>query len=251
MKLNNKHILITGASRGIGKATAILMAKQGATIGLNYRTNDQAASETLAILQGSGHQLFKGDISETGIAEKLVGDFVKAFGKIDILINNAGVAIAHDTESDFQNWKDAWSKTINTNLIAVADLSYWAANSMKKNGGGRIINVSSRGAFRGEPGQPAYGASKAGLNALSQSMAKELAKDKIYVFAVAPGFAKTDMGLDAITEEEKEKLIQESPFKRMAEPEEVAHAILHFTSEGSEFSTGAILDVNGASYLRT
>lgn len=122
---------------------------------------------------------------------------------------------------------------------------------MKQNGGGKIINISSRGAFRGEPGQPAYGASKAGLNALSQSLAKALTEDNISVFAVAPGFTKTDMGLNSITEEEKDKLVQESPFKRMAEPEEVAHAIVYFAQPGSEYSTVAILDVNGASYLRS
>ncbi len=251
MKLKNKHILITGASRGIGKATAILMAKQGATIAINYRTNDLEAEQTLHELEGEGHQLFKSDLSTEGSAQKLIESVLTKFGKIDVLVNNAGVAILHDTSDDFKTWKEAWEQTLNTNLIAVADLCYWTSHAMTQNGGGKIINVSSRGAFRGEPGQPAYGASKAGLNSLSQSLAKALAKDNIAVFVVAPGFTKTDMGLNTITKEEKDKLVQESPFKRMAEPEEVANAIAYFAQDGSEYSTGAILDVNGASYLRS
>ncbi len=251
MNLNNKHILITGASRGIGKATAILMAKRGATIGINYRANDKEAEQTLQELGGEGHQLFKSDISKDGAAQELIEKVISEFGKIDVLVNNAGVAILHDTATDFNTWREVWQQTLNTNLIAVADLCYWASHVMKQNCGGKIINVSSRGAFRGEPDQPAYGASKAGLNALSQSLAKALAKDNISVFAVAPGFTKTDMGISSITEDEKEKLIQESPSKRMAEPEEVANAIAYFAQDGSEYSTGAILDVNGASYLRS
>lgn len=251
MDLNNKNILITGASRGIGKATAQLMAKKGAVIGINYRSVNEAAKETLDSLKGNGHRLFKSDIAKEGAAQQLITDFIKHFDKIDVLVNNAGVAILHDTSNDFDSWREIWQKTINTNLIAVADLCYWATHAMKQKGGGKIINVSSRGAFRGEPGQPAYGASKAGVNALSQSLAKALAKDNISVFAVAPGFTKTDMGLNSITKEEKDKLVQESPFKRMAEPEEVAHAIIYFAQDGSEYSTGAILDVNGASYLRS
>tara|TARA_B100000508_G_scaffold60116_1_gene46732 strand:- start:13151 stop:13906 length:756 start_codon:yes stop_codon:yes gene_type:complete len=251
MNLKNKHILITGASRGIGRATAILMAEQGATIGINYRSNDQEARNTLSELSGDGHELFKEDVSEEGAAQELIESVVSRFGKIDVLVNNAGVAILHDTNDDFESWKRIWHQTLSTNLIAVADLCYWASHVMKQNGGGKIINVSSRGAFRGEPGQPAYGASKAGLNSLSQSLAKALAKDNISVFAVAPGFTETDMGLNSITEDEKEKLIQESPFKRMAKPKEVAQAITHFAQDGSEYSSGAILDVNGASYLRS
>ena len=251
MNLKNKHILITGASRGIGRATAILMAEQGATIGINYRTNDEEAQNTLKELSGVGHELFKVDVSEEGAAQELIESVVSRFGKIDVLVNNAGVAILHDTTNDFESWKRIWHQTLSTNLIAVADLCYWASHVMKQNGSGKIINVSSRGAFRGEPGQPAYGASKAGLNSLSQSLAKALAADNISVFAVAPGFTETDMGLNSITEEEKEKLIQESPFKRMAKPEEVAQAIIHFAQDGSEYSSGAILDVNGASYLRS
>jgi NAD(P)-dependent dehydrogenase (short-subunit alcohol dehydrogenase family) len=122
---------------------------------------------------------------------------------------------------------------------------------MINSGGGRIVNVSSRGAFRGEPEQPAYGASKAGLNSMSQSIAQKVAKHNIYIGVVAPGFVETDMAAKKLSGPEGEKIRHQSPLKRVARPEEVAYAVLFLASEGSEFSTGTIIDVNGASYLRS
>jgi NAD(P)-dependent dehydrogenase (short-subunit alcohol dehydrogenase family) len=122
---------------------------------------------------------------------------------------------------------------------------------MIEQGGGRIVNVSSRGAFRGEPLGPAYGASKAALNSLSQSLAKYLAPHNITVSVVAPGFVQTDMALGKLTGVQGDEIRRQSPFNRVARPEEVAYAVLFLASEGAEFMTGAILDVNGASYLRT
>jgi NAD(P)-dependent dehydrogenase (short-subunit alcohol dehydrogenase family) len=128
---------------------------------------------------------------------------------------------------------------------------YWAVQHMIQSGGGRIVNVSSRGAFRGEPEQPAYGASKAGLNSMSQSIAQQVAKHQIYVGVVAPGFVETDMAAGRLAGPEGENIRHQSPLKRVARPEEVAHAVLFLASKGSEFSTGSIIDVNGASYLRS
>jgi 3-oxoacyl-[acyl-carrier protein] reductase len=153
--------------------------------------------------------------------EELITAFVSAYGGIDILINNAGISIPHDiSEVSFEAWATAWEQTFTTNVYAAANLSFLAAQQMMKSGGGRIVNVSSRGAFRGEPTKPAYGASKAALNALSQSLAKRLAPHNIYVGAVAPGFTETDMGAKTLTPVERENLLRESPFKRMAQPEE-------------------------------
>lgn len=247
-----KNILITGSSRGIGKATAIAFAQNGANVGLNYRSNDEAAEHTLKDLPGKGHQLFKRDISQKEETQALIEDFVKAYGHLDVLVNNAGISIFHEIDQvDFDHWTDAWEKTFETNLFAAANLCYWAAQSMMKSGGGHIVNVSSRGAFRGEPTKPAYGASKAALNAMSQSLAKKLAPHNIYVGVVAPGFTETEMAAKTLTPEERENLLRESPFKRMAQPEEVAHAILFLASEGAAYSSGTIIDVNGASYLRS
>jgi NAD(P)-dependent dehydrogenase (short-subunit alcohol dehydrogenase family) len=122
---------------------------------------------------------------------------------------------------------------------------------MMAHGGGRIINISSRGAFRGEPGKPAYGASKAGLNSLTQSLAVALAPHQIFVAAVAPGFVNTELAAEVLSGADGDAIRAQSPFNRVAEPQEVAHAVLFLASKGAEFSTGTIIDVNGASYLRS
>jgi len=249
---NNKTVLITGASRGIGRATAKAFAKQDAKIAINFKSNREAAEETLKILPGEGHGLFQYDISNEREQQELVQKVISHFGRLDILVNNAGISIEHDIESiEFDDWSSAFQNTFQTNLFAVANLSFLAAKVMMKNGGGHIVNVSSRGAFRGEPTKPAYGASKAALNAMSQSLAKKLAPHGVYFGVVAPGFTETDMATKTLTPVERENLLRESPFKRMAQPEEVAHAILFLASEKAAFSSGTIIDVNGASYLRS
>jgi 3-oxoacyl-[acyl-carrier protein] reductase len=252
MNFTGKNVLITGGSRGIGKATALAFAKAGAQVGINYKSDSDAAHTTLNQLEGRGHQLFPCDIADKEGQQQLITDFTKHYGRLDVLVNNAGISVPHDfDEVAFDEWSDAWQETFRTNLFAPANLSFLAAKAMMRSGGGHIVNVSSRGAFRGEPSKPAYGASKAALNALSQSLAKRLAPHKIYVGAVAPGFTETDMGAKTLTPTERENLLRESPFKRMAQPEEVAHAILFLASEGAAYSSGAIIDVNGASYLRS
>ena len=251
MNFKDKKILITGSSRGIGKATAKAFAEKGAIIGINFRSNVEQAQKTLEELPGSGHQLFQGDISEKANCETIVADVVKAFGQLDVLVNNAGISIFHEIDAvDFEHWTQAWEGTFKTNLFAAANMTYCAAQAMLKTGGGRIVNVSSRGAFRGEPTKPAYGASKAALNAMTQSLAKKLAPHNIYLGVVAPGFTETEMAAVTLTPAERDNLLRESPFKRMAQPKEVAHAILFLASEGAEYSSGTIIDVNGASYLR-
>ena len=252
MDFKDKSVLITGASRGIGRATAIAFAKQGAKVGINFRSNQKEAQLTLSSLEGEGHHLFQADISVEKEAKALINNFIGTYGHIDVLVNNAGIAISHPIEDvGFEDWTSAWTSTLQTNLIAAANLCYLSAKHMMKVKRGSIVNVSSRGAFRGEPDQPAYGASKAGLNALSQSLAKKLAPYSIQVGAVAPGFTETDMANEALSADEKEGMVREIPFQRIAKPEEVAHAILFLASEKAAYSSGSIIDVNGASYLRS
>ncbi len=252
MDFTGKRVLVTGGARGIGRAIAGGFAERGAHVALSYLSNHEAAAETLAALPGGPHRSFAGDVGDAAFCEVLVVQTVRELGGLDILVNNAGIFEAHPVDDvDFAAWQKAWRRTLDTNLFAAANLCYHAARHMMTRGGGRIVNVSSRGAFRGEPDAPAYGASKAGLNALSQSLAQKLAPHGIFVGVVAPGFVETDMTTTHLAGERGRAIRAQSPLNRVAKPEEVAHAALFLASEGAEYTTGTIIDVNGASYLRS
>ena len=252
LDFTDKVVLVTGSSRGIGRSIARLFAARGARVAVHYHTNRAAAEETLAALDGRGHLLVQGDMADPTAVAALVDDVVARAGRIDVLINNAAIYEDHPlADVTYETWQASWRATIDTNLIGAANACYCAARHMIAQGGGRIVNVSSRGAFRGEPTGPAYGASKAALNSMSQSLAKYLAPYNISVGVVAPGFVETEMARAALTGERGEEIRRQSPFNRVARPEEVAYAVLFLASEGAEFLTGAIIDVNGASYLRT
>ena len=252
MDFTNKTVLITGASRGIGRETAVQFAQRGAKIAVHFNSNRQAADETVARLAGKGHAIVQGDISDPDAVKRLVDDAIAKMGHIDILVNNAGIYVNHPlADIDYETWQQSWHTVINVNLIGAANVSFCVAQHMIERGYGRIVNISSRGAFRGEPMSPAYGASKAGLNAMSQSLAKYLAPYNVFVAVVAPGFVETDMAQSILDSPEGEFLKNESPLKRVAKPEEVAYTAVFLASEGSEFMTGCVVDVNGASYLRT
>jgi 3-oxoacyl-[acyl-carrier protein] reductase len=171
-------------------------------------------------------------------------------GGLDVLVNNAGVFTPHPiTDVSYRQWQRQWQATLGINLVGAANVTWCAVQHMKGRGG-RIINVSSRGAFRGEPHSPAYGASKAGLNALSQSLARSLAPHGIAVTAVAPGFVATDMTNEHLKPPRGDEIRAQSPFGRVAEPEEIAAAVFYLASDQAEWASGAVLDLNGASYLR-
>ncbi len=252
MDFTGKTVLITGGTKGIGKATAIAFAKRGARVALNFSRDNKAATATYEELEGEGHILLKANIIHPHAVKQMVSTVVNEMGQLDIVINNAGIYNPHPIDdSTFEDWQDSWQKTLDVNLIGPANLCYCAAQAMIKQKSGRIVNVSSRGAFRGEPNHPAYGASKAGLNSMSQSLAKALAPYNVFVGVVAPGFVQTDMAADILAGPDGESIRNQSPLNRVATPEEVAYAILFLASEGAEFTTGTIIDVNGASYLRS
>jgi len=252
MDFTNKTVLITGGSRGIGKATAIAFAERGAQVAINFKQNSRAARKTINLLEGDGHFAAKADIANPAAVLDLVDTVVSEFGKIDIVVNNAGIYHQHPVlKTSFEKWQESWQETLDVNLMGPANVCFCAAKHMVKAGGGRIINISSRGAFRGEPECTAYGASKAGLNSLSQSLAKELGRHNICVGVVAPGFVETDMARQFLDSTEGEAIRNQSPLGRVATPEEVAQAVLYFAAEGAAFLTGGIIDVNGASYLRS
>jgi 3-oxoacyl-[acyl-carrier protein] reductase len=240
MNLNDKVALVTGASRGIGRHIAQQFAAHGARIALHYRGHQTEAEETLASLTGDGHQLFQADLTDAAAAQALIQNVANHFGRLDVLVNNAGVFFDHPlAQLDYDAWQKAWRATIET------------AQQMIKQGGGKIINVSSRGAFRGEPDAPAYGASKAGLNAMSQSLAQALAPHNVFVYVLAPGFVDTERVSHKVQGETGAAIRNQSPLRRVALPEEVARTALFLASEGTDFLTGGIVDINGASYLRS
>jgi NAD(P)-dependent dehydrogenase (short-subunit alcohol dehydrogenase family) len=252
MDFSGKNVLVTGASRGIGRIVAQQFAASGARVAIHYNRNRAAAEETLASLEGTGHILVSADMGSAVDVEQMVHAAVTQLERIHILVNNAGIFLEHRIASvAFDQWQAAWRNIIEVNLLGVADTIYLVARHMIAAGGGKIVNVSSRGAFRGEPHAPAYGASKAGLNAMSQSLAQALAPHNITVGVVAPGFVETDMAAAHLAGPEGDAIRNQSPFGRVAHPEEVARAVVFLASEGVDFLSGGIIDVNGASYLRS
>ena len=251
MNFTGKRVLITGGSRGIGRACAQAFAERGAKVAINFVRNADAANATLAGLAGKGHILVQADVADSNAIEGLISATVTGLGGLDIVVNNAGISKYHPVDTvSYEEWQETWDRILAINLRAPANVIYWATQHMKANGGGRIVNVSSRGAFRGEPEMPAYGASKAGLNAMTQSLAQKLAPHNIYLGVVAPGFVETEMVTHVLAGEKGDAIRNQSPLGRVAKPEEVAYAVIFLAAEESKFSTGTIIDVNGASYLR-
>ena len=252
MVFSDKIVLVTGASRGIGRTVARSFAKRGARVAVHFNSKAAAAQETLDSLAGGPHMIVQADIRIATAVREMIAKIVEEMGRLDILINNAGIYEDHPlADVSYETWQKSWQLVMDTNLTGAANTTFCAAQQMIKQGGGRIVNISSRGAFRGEPTAPAYGASKAGMNAMSQSLAKYLAPYNIFIGVVAPGFVQTDMARVHLTGPSGDSIRNQSPLGRVARPEEVAYAALFLASEGSQFMTGAIIDVNGASYLRT
>lgn len=252
MEFREQTVLITGAARGIGRACALAFAAAGARVALHYRSSRSRAEALLKQLPGEGHHAFSADLTDPVACSSLIDAVGAQFGALHVLVNNAGIYEVHRlSELDYAGWQATWKATLAADLTAPANLSFLAAKRMMKQGSGKIINISSRGAFRGEPDAPAYGASKAGLNQLSQSLAWALAPYNVFVGVVAPGFVRTDMTAELLDGPAGEAIRQQSPLGRVATPEEVAQAVLRLAAEGMMAATGCILDVNGASYLRT
>ena len=252
----DRAILVTGASRGIGRAIARAFAGDGDRVAVHHRDSAGLAAGVLAGLPGRGHTVVQADLTDPEAVRRMVDRAYDVLGGLDVLVNNAGVFTPHPiTEVSYAQWQAAWQETLGVNLVGAANVTWCAVQYMIRQGSGtsagRIVNVSSRGAFRGEPGQPAYGASKAGLNAFGQSLARALAPHGIAVATVAPGFVETDMAAEHLKGPGGDEIRAQSPFRRVAGAEEIAAAVLYLASPQAEWASGAILDLNGASYLRS
>jgi NAD(P)-dependent dehydrogenase (short-subunit alcohol dehydrogenase family) len=251
--------LVTGASRGIGSVIARQLAERGVKVALHYRNQRSAALGVLAELPGDGHDSFAADLAHSQQVSGLWRDVTAKMGAVDILVNNAGLFVDHPPlATSIDAWRSAWTLTLGANLVGPADLCLVAAQSMNERapvdaafGRGRIVNISSRGAFRGEPDAPAYGASKAALNSLSQSLAKALAPRAIYVYCLAPGWVETEMARATLSGPTGADILSQHPLGRVSRPDEIANAAVYCALDAPAAMTGGVIDVNGASYLRT
>ncbi len=250
-----RRALVTGASRGIGAAIAAALATAGHVVAVHCHRNIAAAQNVVAGLPGQGHCVVTGDLADPDQVQAFVSATVSALGGIDTLINNAGIYSDHPISAvSYAEWQAAWRQTLDVNVRGSANVTWCVVDHLlhRPEGprGARIITIGSRGAYRGEPTAPAYGASKAAVQAMSQSLAVALAAHGIAVAAVAPGFVRTEMAEATLSGALGDTIRAQSPFLRVAEPTEIAAAVAWLASPGAEWASGAVLDLNGASYLR-
>jgi 3-oxoacyl-[acyl-carrier protein] reductase len=263
----SRGVLVTGASRGIGAAVSARFAVLGDRVVLSHRGARSRAEEVRARLPGTGHGVVQADIADPHEVRRMVEEAATVLGRIDVLVNNAAIFTEDPAsgsrrqdhridEASFEEWVATWRRTIDVNLLGTANVTWCVVQHMldvDPPAGvprGRVVNIGSRGAFRGEPDVPAYGASKAGVHAMGQSLALALAPRGIAVTSVAPGFVGTDMAAGVLQGPGGDAVRAQSPFGRVARPEEVAAAVEFLASSEAEWASGAVLDLNGASYLR-
>jgi len=248
----SRAVLVTGASRGIGAAIAKAFADRGDRVAVHCRDAVAAAEAVRDSLPGQGHVTAAADLADPAAVKTMVDAAADALGGLDVLVNNAGIYVDHPVlGTSYAEWQAAWQATLGVNLTGAANATWCAVRHMAAGGqGGRIVNVGSRGAYRGEPTHPAYGASKAGLHAFGQSLAVALAPHGITVASVAPGYVQTDMTAEELATPAGDAIRAQSPFNRVATPGEIAAAVVYLASPEAAWSSGAVLDLNGASYLR-
>lgn len=251
MALSKKVALVTGGTRGIGRAVSIALAKAGAVVVANYRADEKAAAALDTEIESFGGEveLVKADVSNPDEVKRLIDQTVEVFGRLDVLVNNAAIyADNHFDSGSYEAWQAGWKRTLDTNLMSAANLVYCAVPQMRKQGGGKIINISSRSAYRGETEFLDYAASKAALTNFSMCCARTLGKDNIITTTVAPGFTQTEMAEDLLKRDGKDILAQ-IPLGKVATPDDVANAVLFLASDLSNYLNGATIDVNGGSYF--
>ena len=243
MNLSGKSAIVTGASRGIGRAIAIDLAARGASVVVNYNSSESAAQEVLSAITTAGGKAIavRGDVSKPEDASVVIKAAIDAYGKVDILVNNAGTT--RDTLLMTMKEED-WDVVIDTDLKSVYHCSKAVVRSMIRQRSGRIINIASVVGLSGQAGQSNYAAAKAGVIGFTKSLAREVGSRGITVNAVAPGFIPTAL-TNVLTDEQKESAIKMTPLGRFGKPEEVAYAVSFLASDEAAFITGAVLSVDG------
>ncbi len=247
MKHKDKVVLVTGASRGIGRAIALRFADEGANLAINYRASREKAEEVKkeAVERGARAEIFPADVGKEEEAKKLIEAVLNTYGHLDVLVNNAGV----NRDNLLLRMKEKeWDEVLETNLKGAFNCSRFALKHMLKQGSGCIVNISSVVGIYGNPGQSNYAASKAGLIGFTKSLAKEVGRKKIRVVAVAPGFIETEM-TEKLSQDLKTKALERIPLSRFGKPEEVASCVSFLASDEASYITGCVISVDGGLVL--
>ena len=250
LDLAGKCALVTGASRGIGRETAVRLGLAGARVAVNYHRSESEALAVVHEIGGDNAIAVRADLGDAAEVETMIDDVVRRFGRIDILVNNAATFEINPFDGgDYDAWQHGWRRTFDVNVFGAANAAFLAMRSMRAHGGGKIINVASRAAFRGETEFADYGASKAALVNLTRSIARGCAKDNIVASCVAPGFIATEMArgeLDAHYDE----IVGQIPLRRVGTVHDVAAVILFLASPMADYLNGVTIDVNGGSWFQ-
>lgn len=249
INLSGLTILVTGASRGIGKSISTRLAEAGATVAVHYNKSINKA-EALAHSLGNDSQPFQADFAKLEDVVKMFDKVVEEYGVIDVLVNNAGVAMSSNLDAKDNEWLQSWNETIKINLTATALLTKKAIEHFIKRKSGRIINITSRAAFQGEsPEYLAYGISKAGLVNLTKSIARAYGKDGIKVFSIAPGFTRTDMAEGFVQQYGEKHVSADIALDKLTEPKDIAPFVTFLASGMGDHATGSTIDLNAGSYV--
>ncbi|HKS22741.1 MAG TPA: SDR family NAD(P)-dependent oxidoreductase [Thermoanaerobaculia bacterium] len=244
LDLRGKRVLVTGASRGIGRETAVRMGLAGAHVGVNYNRGEAEAHEVVSEI-GDAVAL-RADIADPA----QVAEMIDRFGRVDVLVNNAATFESNPFDGDdYDAWKRGWRRTFDVNVFGAANAAFLAMRSMREHGGGKIINVASRAAFRGETEFADYGASKAALVNLTRSIARGCAKDNIVASCVAPGFIATEMARSEL-DAHYDDIVGQIPLRRVGTVDDVAAVILFLASPMADYLNGVTIDVNGGSWFQ-
>ncbi|MCU0389655.1 MAG: SDR family oxidoreductase [Thermoflexibacter sp.] len=249
INLNESNILVTGSSRGIGKAIALRLIQSGAKVAIHYSQHEHSALEIINAYPQQAFA-FKADLSKSDEVSQLFDNVIKHFGKLDVLVNNAGIAISSPINKDDELWMRDWELTMSVNLHATGLLCKKAINHFIPHQSGRIINITSRAAFRGDTAEYiAYAASKGGMVAITRSIARAYGKQGIKAFNIAPGFTRTDMAQGFIDEYGELYAMNDIALDRLTEPDDIAPLVVFLASGYADHATGATIDINAASYV--